>query len=354
VKTFSIDVPVNGYSEAKHARDVARAFSTDHHELTVEPGMVPGSIEAIGAIGEPFADSSAVPTRLVAQLARGHVTVALAGDGGDEAFGGYQRYADLQRLDRWRPAGRIIAARIPQRVRQRSPRVSEFARVMACSPHDRYAEWMTHFRLHQLGRICRPEFVEAAGGIRRAWDHVLALPEGEGINRYSRADTLTYLPGDLLVKVDRMSMAHSLEVRSPFLDHRLVEVAAALPSRLKLRHGVSKWILRKLALARGLPATAVNRPKMGFAVPVGLWMRHELREWVSDLLLSEQALARGYFVESELRRLVTDHLDGRDNHEVRVWNLAMLELWHRLWIDRSFEHRGTGSLQRDETGLSRR
>jgi len=336
VKTFSIDVPVDGYSEASHAHDVSRTFSTDHHELVVEPHMLPASIETIGAIGEPFADSSAIPTRLVAQLARSHVTVALAGDGGDEAFGGYQRYVDLQRLDRWRPAGRPIAAMIPPPVRRRSLRLNEFSRVMHCSAHDRYAEWMTHFRLHQLEQVCHPEFIRAAGGIRRAWDHVLALPEGEGINRYARADTLTYLPGDLLVKVDRMSMAHSLEVRSPFLDHNVVQLAAALPSRLKLRRGASKWILRKLALARGVPPSAVDRPKMGFAVPVGLWMRHELKEWVEDLVLSPEARGRGYFVESELSRLVTDHLEGRENHEVRLWNLAMLELWHRLWIDRSF------------------
>ncbi len=335
VKTFSIDVPVDGYRETEHARAVARTFATDHHELTVEPGMVPGAIEAIGAIGEPFADSSAVPTHLIAQLARGHVTVALAGDGGDEAFGGYQRYRDLQLLDRWRPAGRIVAATLPERVRDRSPLLHEFARVMACSAHDRYAEWMTHFRIHQLPRVCRPEFVDAAGGMRHAWDHVLALPEGKGINRYTRADTLTYLPGDLLVKVDRMSMAHSLEVRSPFLDQNLVELTAALPSRLKLRRGVLKWILRKLALARGVPVTAVNRKKMGFAVPVGVWMRGELREWVTDLVASPQSLARGYFIESEVTRLVSNHLEGRENQEVKLWNLAMLELWHRLWIDRS-------------------
>jgi asparagine synthase (glutamine-hydrolysing) len=195
-------------------------------------------------------------------------------------------------------------------------------------------EWVTHFQPAQLDRLCQPEFVGAAGGTRRGWDEVLALPDGDGVNRYARLDTLTYLPGDLLVKVDRMSMAHSLEVRSPFLDHHLQEFAIDLPASLKLRDGVAKWILRQLALPRGIPAQVVNRPKMGFAIPIGRWMREPLKEWVLDLVLSEQARARGYFVAAELDRLVSDHLEGSADHEGRLWNLAMLELWHRACLDR--------------------
>jgi asparagine synthase (glutamine-hydrolysing) len=321
VKTFSVDVPVKGYSEGEHARAVARAFSTDHHELVVEPAMVRESVEAISEIGEPFADSSAVPTHQLSGLARDCVTVALSGDGGDEAFGGYERYQ----------------------------RMAQFDQLPAKSRHDRYAEWMAIFLPDQLERLCRPEFIAAAGSTRRAWDELLALPSGDGVDPYRRLDTLTYLPGDLLVKVDRMSMARSLEVRSPFLDHRLHELVARLPPILKLRNGVAKPLLRKLALRRGVPETVINRPKMGFSIPIGRWMTGSLKEWLCDLVLSEQALARGYFVEAEVRRLVVDHLEGRADHEARLWTMAMLELWHRRWIDRPVAAGRPGGRQRRPT-----
>jgi asparagine synthase (glutamine-hydrolysing) len=303
VTTFSVDVPVSGWSEGSHARAVADVFDTDHHELVVGPELARESIEAAGAVGEPFADSSAVPTNLLSGLARQSVTVALSGDGGDEAFGGYLRYERMEGLD---TDGSI---------------------------HDRYAQWVTHFRPGQLEQLCRPDFVAAAGGTRHAWDVLLALPDGDGVNRLSRLDALTYLPGDLLVKVDRMSMARSLEVRSPFLDHRLQELAARLPAGVKLRDGVTKRLLRRLALRRGIPAFAIDRPKMGFSIPVGLWMRDQLRDWVEDLVVGERARTRDYFAEAEVARLVADHMEGRANRENELWNLAMLELWHRTWID---------------------
>jgi asparagine synthase (glutamine-hydrolysing) len=303
VKTFSVDVPVPGFGEGSHARAVADVFDTDHRELVVGPELALQSIEAAESVGEPFADSSAVPTNLLSGLARQSVTVALSGDGGDEAFGGYLRYERMEDLDG------------------------------SDSLHEHYAEWLTHFRPHQLERMCNPDFVAAAGGTRHAWDVLLALPDGDGVNRLARLDTLTYLPGDLLVKVDRMSMAHSLEVRSPFLDHRLQELAARLPPELKLRDGVAKRLLRRLALRRGIPAVSIDRPKMGFAIPVGLWMRDSLRDWVEDLVLSEQTRARDYFAEAEVARLVADHMEGRADREKELWNLAMLELWHRRWID---------------------
>jgi asparagine synthase (glutamine-hydrolysing) len=308
VKTFSVDVPASGYSEGEHSRSVARAFSTDHHELVVEPGMAEESLEAVGEIGEPFADSSAVPTHLISGLARETVTVALSGDGGDEAFGGYERYRRMAQLEE---SGLPAGAR-----------------------HERYANWMAIFNPEQLERLCLPEFVAGAGGTRRAWDELLELPDGGGIDPYTRLDTRTYLPGDLLVKVDRMSMARSLEVRSPFLDHRLQELVARLPHGLKVRGGVSKPLLRELALRRGVPESVIERPKMGFSVPVGRWMKGPLREWIHDLVLGEQARGRGYFVETEAQRLIDDHLEGRANHEARLWTLATLELWHRRWIDR--------------------
>jgi asparagine synthase (glutamine-hydrolysing) len=143
-----------------------------------------------------------------------------------------------------------------------------------------------------------------------------------------------------------MSMARSLEVRSPFLDHRLQELVAHLPSAFKMRDGLAKPLLRKLALRRGIPASVINRPKMGFAVPVGQWMKGSLREWIQDLVLGEQATDRGYFERSEVRSLVADHLEGRADHEARLWTLAMLELWHRRWIDRPVAAGRQGRRQR--------
>jgi asparagine synthase (glutamine-hydrolysing) len=162
---------------------------------------------------------------------------------------------------------------------------------------------------------------------------VLALPEVGGVDRYLELDTRTYLPGDLLVKVDRMSMAHALEVRSPMLDHRLHEFAASLRGDLKLRRGETKWPLKALAARRGLPHDLVHRPKQGFGIPIGEWFRSELRGWLEDVLHDPRTRERGYFNPGETERLLSDHVSARTDHTYRLWNLAMLELWHRAWID---------------------
>jgi asparagine synthase (glutamine-hydrolysing) len=200
--------------------------------------------------------------------------------------------------------------------------------------HHSYAEWMSVFGPGDLERLCHPEFIAAAGGTRHAFDELLALPPGRGVDPYARLDMATYLPYDLLVKVDRMSMAHSLEVRSPFLDHRVQELAARLPAELKLAGGVPKPLLCELALRRGVPRSVIERPKMGFSIPVGGWIRQPLRQWLEDLVLGERAISRGYLVEPEVLRLVAEHTEGRAEHEPRLWSLAMLELWQREWIDR--------------------
>jgi asparagine synthase (glutamine-hydrolysing) len=339
VKTFTIDVPMTGYSEREHARNVAALFGTEHHEYVVEAELVPSLAQAVRHAGEPFADSSAIPTYLISQATRQHVTVALSGDGGDEAFGGYDRYLRAMQIDNL-PSAAKIAARVmarvsPQRLTARNDRIRLAAALLASGdPHERYATMVTHFPPIMLERMCRPEFIEAAGGVRRAWDDVLALPGSDTVNRYLRLDVGTYLPDDILVKVDRMSMAHALEVRSPFLDYRVHEFAARLPGHYKIRRNTTKWLLKQLALRRGLPMNNVHRPKMGFRIPVGTWLRGPLKSWITDLVLSPEARGRGYFVEPVVRQLLREHLDGRRDHEGRLWNLAMLELWHRTSIDR--------------------
>jgi len=337
VRTFSIDFPHAGFSEGAYAREVAQVYGTRHEDLTVHPDIVPTIAATVAAAGEPFADSSAVPTYLLSEMTRRQVTVALSGDGGDEAFAGYVRHRLAAAADRLGPLPALAApfARALDTIpgQGRLGRVKRGAVAISRSSHDRYATIMCHFDPSAMERLCTPEFLERAGGSRRAWDEVLALPGASGVDRYLTLDTATYLPGDLLLKVDRMSMAHALEVRSPLLDHRVHELAARTPAGLKLRRGETKWILKQLARRRGLPEHLVTRAKKGFGIPVGHWFRGELRPWLEDLLRDPHTREREYFRPAEVDRLLDDHLDGRADHTPRLWNLAMLELWHRRWID---------------------
>jgi asparagine synthase (glutamine-hydrolysing) len=327
VSTFSIDFPVAGFSEGRHARKVAQIYGTQHEELVVEAKIVPTIADTVSSVGEPFADSSAIPTFLLSQVTKRKVTVALSGDGGDEAFGGYRRYQYAQAVDRLAPllqlGSRVLAGRRPPSLL--ASRLTAFPR----SPETFYAALMSSFDPVRLERLCEPDFLSAAGGPGRAWDEVLVAPELPGVTRFLALDVKTYLPDDLLTKVDRMAMAHALEVRSPFLDYRVQEFAASLPPTFKLRRGRTKWCLKELARRRGLPANLVHRPKQGFAIPIGKWFRTELRGWIEDILRDPETSARGYFRPQEVDRLLTQHLNGELDHTARLWTLAMLELWHR-------------------------
>lgn len=337
VKTFSIDFPEAGFSEGEHARRVAQIYATEHEDRLLEPAIVPLVADVIRHAGEPFADSSAIPTLLLSRMTKERVTVALSGDGGDDAFAGYLRYLVARLGDRLRTAG--AAARLLQKsgalslLPARASQLRRAANALAMPPAQRYASMMSHFTPADLETLCTPSFIEAAGTTRAPWDDTLAPPTLPGVDRYLALDTRTYLPGDLLLKVDRMSMANALEVRSPFLDYRVYEFAAGLPNEMKLRGRTTKWALKEIARRRGLPADLVGRRKQGFGVPIGAWLRGELRAWVEDLLLDPRSLARGYFDPQGVRRLLQEHLDGTVDHTYQVWNLAVLELWHRCWID---------------------
>lgn len=337
VKTFSIDFPEAGFSEGEHARRVARIYATEHEDRLLEPAIVPLVADAVRHAGEPFADSSAIPTLLLSTMTKERVTVALSGDGGDEAFAGYRRYLVARAADRLGVAG--SAARLLEKsgvlsvLPERASQLRRAANAFAMPSARRYASMMSHFTPADLETLCTPGFIEAAGGTGAAWDETLAPPALPGVDRYLALDTDTYLPGDLLLKVDRMSMANALEVRSPFLDYRVYEFAAGLPSQMKLRGRTTKWALKEIARRRGLPPDLVGRRKQGFGVPVSAWLRGELRPWVEDLLLDPRSLARGYFDPQGVRRLLQEHLEGSADHTNQVWNLAVLELWHRCWID---------------------
>lgn len=332
VKTFSIDFPEAGFSEGGHARRVAELYGTEHENHVLEPAMVPLIADAVRSAGEPFADSSAIPTLLLSRVTRERVTVALSGDGGDEAFAGYERYlaaGDRRLLRLWARALAKAGALslLP------GGRMRRSAELAALPERHRYAALMSHFTPADLAGLCTPGFLAEAGDPGTVWEQTLVPPALAGVDRYLALDVATYLPGDLLLKVDRMSMSTALEVRSPFLDYRVQELAAGMPARMKLRGGTTKWALKELARRRGLPPDLVDRRKQGFGVPIGPWLRRELRPWVEDLLLDPVSLGRGYFDPEAVRRLLQGHLDGSEDNPYRVWNLAVLEQWHRSWID---------------------
>jgi asparagine synthase (glutamine-hydrolysing) len=326
VRTFSIDFPVAEFSEGPHARRVAEIYGTQHEDLVVDAEIIPTIAETVSHSGEPFADSSAVPTYLLSQLTKNHVTVALSGDGGDEAFGGYRRYGFARTADLLAPlfpvGSRIFDGRKPPLV---GSRLTRFPR----SPEQLYAALMSTFDPVRLERLCEPGFLRAVGGAKRAWDEVLVPPELRGVTRFLALDIATYLPGDLLTKVDRMSMAHALEVRSPFLDYRVQEFAATLPPNLKLRRGRTKWCLKELAARRGLPHDLVHRQKRGFGIPIREWFQTDLRGWLEDILRDPQTRGRGYFRPEHVDSLLAEHVNREADHTARLWALAMLELWHR-------------------------
>jgi asparagine synthase (glutamine-hydrolysing) len=338
VKTFSIGFDDKRYDESTHAASVARHLGTDHHELIVRPDAMAMIDRLVWQYDEPFADSSALPSMVLSELARSEVTVALSGDGGDETFIGYERYLALdatRRFDQLPGAVRRLVASTASLLPAGEPRtwqhrVHRFAQGLMHSPVARYARWVEIFNQSMRQRLTRD--IHGAGP-ESIFESLFAESDGEGpVEAAARADINLYLPDDLLVKMDIASMSHSLEVRSPFLDHEIVEFSASLPLTLKLRGRTLKYLVRR-AFARDLPQPITARPKMGFGVPLGRWFRTDLRALTHDVLLDRKAVERGYLDPSEVRRYLDEHLSGRAHHDHRLWALLMLELWHRTFID---------------------
>jgi asparagine synthase (glutamine-hydrolysing) len=346
VKTFSIGFDEPEYDELRYARLVAERFGSEHHELVVRPDAAAVLPKITWHYDEPFGDSSAVPTYYVAQMTRRYVTVALNGDAGDENFGGYDRYvANLlaASFDRWPGAGLLRRAirwglRLwPQAGRRTSllTRARRFLDGLTEVPERRYARWFCHFYGDRRDELLSPEYRASLDG-KDALDPLLAAYRESDAPDFADAtlgvDAALYLPDDLLVKVDIASMAHSLEARSPFLDHEFMEFAATIPSDLKVRGRTKKYILKR-ALADLLPEQILHRPKMGFGVPIDHWLRHELRDLAHDTLLGPRCLGRGYFRLETVQRLLDEHVRGRANWHYLLWTLLMLELWHRTYVD---------------------
>jgi asparagine synthase (glutamine-hydrolysing) len=345
VKTFSIGFRESAYDERPFAREVAARYGTDHEEMVVEPKALEILPRLAWHYDEPFADASMVPTWYVSEVARRRVTVALSGDGGDECFGGYDRYvavASAARLDATlgparRAAAQALQCVLPAVGRERGllRRGRRFLQGLAEDAETRYLRWVGIFHPGMHAELYGADFARSVAGTPAAGllADAFARFRGRDVTGATMlVDLETYLPHDLLVKVDIASMAHGLEVRCPFLDHELVELAARMPTRWKVRGTQGKWLLKR-ALADLLPASVAHRPKMGFAVPLPRWFRRELRPLLHDVVLGERARTRGYFHGAAVERLVREHEAGRADHAHRLWALLMLELWHREYAD---------------------
>ncbi len=341
VKTFSIGFDEQDFSELHHARRVAAHIGADHHEFIVRPNAMEVLPTLVEHYGEPFADSSAIPSYYVSRETRGYVTVALNGDGGDECFAGYERYAAMNLAQSLRlvPSGLVKnAARAMPNFQSRSNPWSKGKRFLdaaSLTPVQRYLRWISAFDENAKLDLYSNEFRhQTAGystaGIIQPW---FAKANGSGIVDASLlTDTMTYLPNDLLVKMDIASMTVSLEARSPFLDHHLMEFAASLPEKLKLRRMTTKYLLKRV-LKQLVPEENLIRKKMGFGVPIGHWFRGTMQPFLRETLLSDKALARGLFQPDKVRQLIEQHVQGNINHDSRLWSLLMLELWFQRFID---------------------
>jgi asparagine synthase (glutamine-hydrolysing) len=349
VATTTVVFREDAFNEAPYARAVATALGTDHQEVLVEARAAEILPRLAWHLDEPFADSSALPTFYVSQAARRRVTVALSGDGGDEVFAGYEwRYrlnlleARLRRmLPPWFRRGLLGPAATVWPKADRLPRPLRWKYVMrnlALEPERAYFHDLSWLTPTDKRRVLSEEFRRSVGHhdpfapLERAFARVRGL---DHLSRILYVDTKLYLASDILVKVDRMSMANSLEVRCPLLDHRVMEFAASVPPGLKFHRGVSKYLLKRYLEPR-VPARAVHRPKMGFAIPVARWLRADLRPLAQDLLLSPRALGRGYVVPARVHDLWEAHQRGARDHARPLWALLMLELWHRLFVDGEF------------------
>jgi asparagine synthase (glutamine-hydrolysing) len=344
VKTFSIGFDEQDFSELHHARRVAEHVGADHHEFIVRPDAMEILPTLVEHYGEPFADSSAIPSYYVSRETRRYVTVALNGDGGDECFAGYERYAAMNLAQRYahlpgavRGGVGAVVRSLPGFEARRNPlrKAKRFVAAASMPPVERYLRWVSSFdeqaKLNLYSKSFRHETAKFNPvGILAPW---FAKANGAGIiDATLLTDTMTYLPNDLLVKMDIASMAVSLEARSPFLDHHLMEFAASLPENLKLRRLTTKYLLKKV-LKKLVPAENLTRSKMGFGVPIGHWFRGAMQPFLRQTLLSDKALARGLFKPEILRALVEEHVAGRFDHAYRLWSLLMLELWFERFID---------------------
>jgi len=343
VKTFSIGFSDRRYDERSYARLAARRFGAEHREFLVRPDALKMLPELVRHYAEPYGDSSAIPTFYLSRVAREHVTVALTGDGGDELFMGYPRYLATKlasKIDALGPLRRLLGSplwrALPASVEQKTfmRRIKKFGSAVG-SPAERYYRWIAIFNDEEKQDLYAPVFAEKVSassfGLLKSLYDVAGADDPVAAVAYT--DLLSYLPGDLLTKVDVASMSVGLEARSPFLDHPFVEFSLRIPARFKLRRATGKYLLRR-AFADLLPDEIAVRDKMGFGVPISAWFRGQLAGYLREILLGPRSLGRSRFRPDALRRLVEDHIARKADNGYKLWNLLNLELWERAAEER--------------------
>jgi asparagine synthase (glutamine-hydrolysing) len=334
VKTYSIGFDHPQYNEAEYASAVAKHLGTDHHQEIVKPDPALILQELAASLDQPFADSSYIPTYLLAKYARQEVTVALGGDGGDEVFGGYDRYVAaplMQGANYLLAIAKPIAAVLSKGGAVNERKMQRIVSQLQAHPSlaARYASIMSLTQPIQIARLLKPEF-NLAGANDIYINDFKRVGVRDSLHAMIRSDFEHYLPGDLLVKADLATMANSLELRSPLLDHQVIEWANSLPAKYKVAGRESKHILKDIARTL-VPAELIDRPKMGFAIPRADWLRNELRQVTHDLLTDEVARSRGWFDQHEIHKILSEHKSGQDRDSI-IWPALCLELWARNWL----------------------
>jgi asparagine synthase (glutamine-hydrolysing) len=345
VQTFSIGFEDQTYNELPYARAVAAHFNTDHYEEIIKPDSAALAERLVRHLDEPFGDFSIFPTYLVSEMASRTVKVVLSGDGGDELFGGYDTYVaqNFDRYYRWLPAQLrqealpALMARVPPQPAKKGliNKTKRFVEGAALEPSLQHTRWMTFLSDAEKRALYQPAFKADLNGATPA--HVIEsyfrrAAQSDALAQQQYVDIKTYLVENILTKVDRMSMAASIEARVPLLDYRIVEFAVNLPSPMKLRRGRTKVVLRR-AMTDRLPAAILNKPKQGFSIPLKHWLCGSLRPLMTDLLSPDRIRDRGYFHPDFITRWVSEHVNGRANHSHRLWALMVLELWHQNMLE---------------------
>lgn len=340
VKTFSIGFNEDSFDELKFARVAAKQFATDHHEFVVTPDLVDVVDELVWYFDEPFSDPSALPTFMVSKMARDFVTVVLSGDGGDELFAGYTRYLTDKKRGGFGSVPKVLRSGVLQSITNKLPHGSpgkNYLYNISLDPLDRYIDSVSHFNGPRKRALYSKDFQAGLNGAFGAGERVFksfagSVSSGNAIDKLLYLDSKTYLPGDILTKVDRMTMANSLEARAPLLDHKLIEFVVNIPPSLKIKGAETKYILKK-AMEGIVPREILYREKQGFGMPINEWINAQLRERIIEDLSERRTLERGYFERSYIETLLGEHARGRRDHSYSLWLLWMLELWHRRCVD---------------------
>ena len=341
VKTFSIGFNEDSYDELKYARLTAKKFGTEHHEFLVKPDICDVVDQLAWHFDEPFADSSAIPTYVVSKLAREHVKVVLTGDGGDELFAGYTRYVTEHNRSRFDSVPRVVKQALMDPISRALPHGAwgrNYLHNVSLDPISRYLDTVSVFTGLTKTSLYSADFSDQLRDASHlsSYFHELSrnVKTNAPLDSLLYIDSKTYLPGDILTKVDRVSMAVSLEARVPLLDHKLIEFVTRIPASMKMA-GIETKHLFKRAIADLVPAEIINRPKQGFGVPIQQWINQQLRERIRDTLNDPRTLQRGYISRSHVELLLDEHERGRRDHAMALWSLLMLELWHRQHVDKN-------------------